>query len=335
MVAEVVRGLRGGEPFVESRHHGTVIGLHRDGAAGLVIGSPDLPVLPRSAVKPLQAVAMIRAGLDGVFLSREIPTDLLAIVASSHSGEAAHLARVLEILSVAGVSADALRCPADLPLSAEAAERHLRAGGRAEPVLMNCSGKHAGMIACCVAAGWPIEDYTDPDHPLQRVIRSTIEDLAGEEIAGTTVDGCGAPLFAITLTGLARALRAMALAPAGSPERRVITAMRAHPDLVAGTGRSDTDLMLAVPGLVVKNGAEGLTVAVTPEGHAVAVKISDGAGRAGVPVALAVLTRLGALPGPETPGQLGIDLARLAVIGAPTVLGGGFPVGSLRVRLSA
>ncbi|WP_462187296.1 MULTISPECIES: asparaginase [unclassified Frankia] len=333
LVVEVVRGLRSGAPFVESCHHGTVIGLGRDGDGALIVGVPDHPIFPRSAVKPLQAAAMLRAGLDGIFLSREIPGDLLAIVSSSHSGEPVHLARVLEILSVAGVSIDTLRCPADLPLGPAAAQAHLRSGGRAEPVLMNCSGKHAGMIACCVAAGWPIENYTDPDHPLQQVIRRTIEELAGEEIVATSVDGCGAPLFAFSLTGLARGLRAMVRAAPGSPEWRVINAMRAHPELIGGVGRSDTDLMRAVPGVVAKNGAEGVTVVATPEGHVVAVKIADGSGRPGIPVALAVLTRLGALPGPDAPGHLELDFAQLAVLGAPTVLGGGRPAGSLRVRL--
>ncbi|KQC37062.1 asparaginase [Frankia sp. ACN1ag] len=333
VVAEVVRGLRSGAPFVESLHHGTVVGLGRDGAVALRVGAPERPVFPRSAAKPFQAAAMLRAGLDGVFLSRDIPSDLLAVVASSHSGEPAHLARVLEILSVAGFSADALRCPADLPLGTAAAEAHLRAGGRAEPVLMNCSGKHAGMIACCVAAGWPVANYTEPDHPLQQVIRRTVEDLAGEEIAGTAVDGCGAPLFAFSLTGLARGLRAMVQAAPGSPERRVVDAMRAHPELVGGVGRPDTDLMRAAPGVLAKNGAEGVTLVATLDGHTVAIKIADGGGRAGIPVALAALNRLGALPGMDTPGHLELDMAQLAVLGAPTVLGGGRPVGSLRVRL--
>ncbi|MCM3887119.1 asparaginase [Frankia sp. R82] len=335
VVAEIVRGLRGGEPFVESVHHGTVVGLARDGSVALRVGAPDEPMFPRSAVKPLQAVALLRAGLDGVFLSRNIPDDLLAIVASSHSAESRHLVRILEILSVAGVPVDALRCPPDLPLGVAAMQAHLRAGGGAEPILMNCSGKHAGMIACCVAAGWSIDDYTDPDHPLQQVVRETVTELIEEPIAGTTVDGCGAPLFALSLTGLARGLQAMVLAEPGSPQRRVVDAMRAHPGLIGGIASTDTDLMRAVPGLLVKNGAEGVTIAATASGHAVAVKIADGAGRAGVPVALAALGRLGALPAANTPGAPSIDLAQLAVLGAPTVLGGGRPIGSLRVRLPA
>ncbi|SNQ46950.1 L-asparaginase [Frankia canadensis] len=317
VVAEVVRGLRGGEPFVESVHRGTVVGLARDGSLALRIGAPEHPVLPRSAVKPLQAAAMLRAGLDGVFLSRDIPPDLLAMVASSHSGEAAHVARVLEILSVAGVPVDTLRCPADLPLSSAAAQAHLRSGGRPEPVLMNCSGKHAGMIACCVAAGWSIEDYTEPDHPLQQIIRRTIEELTGEQIAGTAVDGCGAPLFALSLTGLARGVRAMVQGAAGSAERRVVEAMRGHPELIGGAGCSDTELMRVAPGVVAKNGAEGVTVVATPDGHAVAIKIADGGERAGVPVALAALSRLGAAVGMESPGRPELDLARLAVLVAP------------------
>ncbi|CAO5156439.1 L-asparaginase [Frankia sp. AiPs1] len=335
VVAEVVRGLRSGEPFVESVHHGTVVGLARDGSVALRIGAPEEPMFPRSAVKPFQAVAMLRAGLDRVFLSRDIPADLLAVVASSHDGQSRHLVRVLEILSVAGVSTDALRCPPDLPLGAAALRAHLRSGGSAEPILMNCSGKHAGMIACCVAAGWSIDDYIDLEHPLQQIIRATVEELAAEPISGATVDGCGAPLFAISLTGLARGLQSMMLAEPGSPQRRVVDAMRAHPELVGGTGESDTELMRSVPGLLAKNGAEGVTLVATASGYTVAVKIADGAGRAGVPVALAALGRLGALPAVSAPGAPSLDLAQLAVLGAPTVLGGGRPVGSLRVRLPA
>ncbi|WP_248841073.1 asparaginase [Frankia sp. AgKG'84/4] len=334
VVAEVVRGLRGGEPFVESFHHGTVVGLARDGSVALRVGDPDQPMFPRSAVKPMQAVAMLRAGLDRVFLSRHIPTDLLAMVASSHSGAGPHLVRVLEILSVAGVSTDALQCPADLPLDAAAAQAHLRAGGSAEPILMNCSGKHAGMIACCVAAGWPIENYLAPDHPLQLAVRATIEDLTGVEIVGTTVDGCGAPLFALSLTGLARGLQAMVQAERGTARRRVVDAMRVHPELIGGPGLPDTDLMRAAPGVVAKNGAEGVTVVATADGHAVAVKIADGNGRAGIPVAIAALTRLGALPARDTPGRPETDLAQIAFLAAPVVLGGGQPVGSVRARLS-
>lgn len=335
VVAEVVRGLRGGEPFVESVHQGTVVGLARDGSVVLRVGAPEQPILPRSTLKPLQAVALLRAGLDRVFLSRDIPPDLLAIAASSHSGEAAHVARVLEILSVAGVPVDTLRCPADLPGSPDALRAHLRTGGQAESVFMNCSGKHAGMIACCVAAGWSMDDYTEPDHPLQQVIRRTVEDLTGEEIVGTTVDGCGAPLFALSLTGLARGLKAMVQAAPGSAERRVVEAMRGFPELVGGRGRSDTELMRIAPGVVAKNGAEGVTVVATPDGHAVAIKIADGNGRAGIPVALAALSRMGAAVGSDTPGRPDLDLARLAVLVAPAVLGGGRPVGSLRVRLPA
>jgi L-asparaginase II len=325
---------------VESRHRGTVIGLDAGGLPALAVGEPERPVFPRSSAKPLQAVGMLRAGLDAVFSAAGgagIPADLLAVVAGSHSGEPAHLAAVQAVLAAAGVGEDALRCPADLPLSASAAENELRAGGGRRKLLMNCSGKHAGMIATCVAAGWRVDGYPDPDHPVQRAIRVAVEDLTGEPARAIAVDGCGAPLFAVPLVGLARAFRGLATAPAGTPEHQVAVAMRTHPDLVGGSGRTDTELMRAVPGLIAKDGAEGVTAAATPDGRTVAVKIEDGGKRSAMPALVAALDRLGVTPGgapggPDAPDGLpAIDRNRLSALAAPSVLGGGRPVGAVRV----
>src|SRR5207249_10532405 len=130
----------------------------------------------------------------------------------------------------------------------------------------NCSGKHAGMLATCVVAGWPVASYLGPDHPLQQAIRGTIEQLAAEEVAAVGVDGCGAPLFALSLRGLARAFVALVLGDVGSAEHRVAGAMRSHPDVVGGPGRAVTRLMLGVPGLLAKDGAEGAFAAALPDG---------------------------------------------------------------------
>lgn len=320
--------------LVESRIRGTVVGLDPAGAVVLSVGDPTAVISPRSTVKPMQAVGMLLAGLDAAFeRGGGIPSELLAIVSSSHSGEPEQLAAVRAVLAAAGRGEDALACPADLPIGRLAHERHLAAGGGPERLLMNCSGKHAGMIATCVAAGWPVAGYTDPAHPLQRRIRTVIEELTGATITATAVDGCGAPLFGIPLLGLARGMREIALAAAGprSPRQRVAAAMRAFPALIGGPGRPDTELMLAAPWIIAKDGAEGVTAAATATGYAVAVKIEDGSQRAAMPVLVAALRRIGALdPTPGPGAAVGLDAGRLDALAAPSVLGGGVPVGRLR-----
>jgi L-asparaginase II len=303
IIAEVVRS-----GFVESRHHGSVVVLDAKGEGRDTAGDVTGPILPRSSNKPLQTVGMLRAGL--------VPADPadLALISGSHRGEPFHIRRVRDILAAAGLTPDALRCPADLPLSEPDRDAVVRAGGQAEPILMNCSGKHAGMLATCVANGWPVEEYLDPKHPLQVALAETVAELAGEPIAATGVDGCGAPVFAFSLTALARAFLRLVEAGAGTPERRVADAMRAHPDLVAGTGADDTVLMGAVPGLLAKGGAEGVVAVAVPGGGAVAIKIGDGAMRARTPVLLSGLRRLGV----ATPAM------------TEPVLGGGEPVGEVR-----
>ena len=161
-------------------------------------------------------------------------------------------------------------------------------------VRMNCSGKHSAMLATCVRNGWDTAGYLAPDHPLQQALRRTVEDLAGEPVTATGVDGCGAPLFALTLGGLARAFRELVLAAPGSPERRVADAMRAYPEWTSGTSRDERLLMDAVPGLLIKGGAEGVDAFALADGRAGAVKIDDGAHRGRTPVTVATLRLLGA-----------------------------------------
>ena len=246
ILAEVIRS-----GFPESCHRGSVVVLGPDGRAVLRAGETTAAAFPRSANKPMQAVGMLRAGLD-------LEGKLLALAAASHSGEAFHVAGVREILAGAGLDEAALRCPPALPLDERALRQVLRDGGDADRVHMNCSGKHAAMLAACAAAHWPTESYLDPDHPLQREIRRTVEDLSGEPVAAVGVDGCGAPLFALSLTGLARAFRTMVRAEPGAAQRRVADAMRAYPDWTSGTSRPESALMEAVPGLLLKSGAEGV-----------------------------------------------------------------------------
>ena len=304
VVAEVVRS-----GFTESRHRGAVAGLAADGRLVISVGHTGVPFLPRSANKPLQAVAMLRCGLG-------LDSELLALAAASHSGEDFHVDGVRKILSGAGLSEDDLRCPASWPLDAGTAHRLIARGEGMTRIRMNCSGKHAAMLATCTANGWPTGSYLAPGHPLQQAIRCTIEDLAGQPAAATGVDGCGAPLFALTLAGLARAFLVLALAAPGTPERRVADAMRAYPEWTSGTYRDERRLMAAVPGLLVKSGAEGVDAFALADGHGVrsgAVKIDDGGQRARTPVTVAMLRELGAVVPDE--------LATVPVTGGDAVVG--------------
>ncbi len=274
-------------------------------------------MFPRSSNKPFQAAAMLGCGL-------KLDGELLALAAASHSGEDFQVAAVRQILSSAGLTEDDLQCPPDLPLDEHASRAMLLAGDGPDRVHMNCSGKHAAMLATCVAAGWPTASYTDPRHPLQQEIRATIGRLAGEPVADVGVDGCGAPLMAISVTGLARAFRALVLAEPGTSERAVADAMRAYPEWTSGTARPERALMAAVPGLLLKSGAEGVEGFALADGRAAAFKIEDGGARGRVPVTVAVLQALGAQDLPGT------DVARLESLATAPVTGGGRVVGEIR-----
>jgi L-asparaginase II len=267
----------------------------------------------------MQAAAMVECGLD-------LDGKLLALAAASHSGEDFHVAGVREILARAGLDPQQLRCPPDLPLDESAQRALLRGGGGPDRVHMNCSGKHAAMLATCVAAGWPTDGYRDPGHPLQLAIARKVGLLAGEPAAATGVDGCGAPLFAIPVTGLARAFRALVLAAPGSAERRVADAMRAYPEWTSGRTRPERALMAAVPGLLLKSGAEGVDAFALADGRAGAFKIDDGGQRARPAITVALLAALG------TDESL---LAGLPALARPPVLGGGQVVGEIRAKIPA
>ncbi len=307
VVAEVVRS-----GFVEGTHRGSVAALDAGGALVAAVGDVHGPVFPRSSNKPMQAVGMLRAGLEPASVAD------LALVSASHSGQPMHVTRVRAMLAAAGLTEDDLRTPPDLPLHEAARNDVLRAGGDAAPVYMNCSGKHTGMLCTCVAAGWPTEGYRDPDHPLQKQLRVAVEDICGEPAAAVGVDGCGAPVFALSLRALAGAFLRLVNADPGTDERRVADAMRAHPDLVSGTDADDDRLMRGVPGLLSKGGAEGVIAVAVPGAGAVALKIDDGAARARVPVLVAALSRLG------------VAAPVLDEMAETPVYGGGRQVGSVR-----
>jgi L-asparaginase II len=269
----------------------------------------------------MQATGMLHAGLD-------LEGELLALAAASHSGEDFHVAGARRILAGAGLTEDALQCPPDLPLD-EAAAQALRLAGGPDRIHMNCSGKHSAMLATCVAAGWPTQTYPDPRHPLQVALAATVAELTGEPVAAIGVDGCGAPIFAISPLGLARAFRALVLAEPGTPGRRVADAFRAYPAWTSGTVRAECQLMQAVPGLMVKSGAEGVDAFALADGRAGVVKIEDGSQRARTPVTVAILRELGVEQVP------GVNLDALAELATTPVSGGGRLVGEVRATLPA
>jgi len=297
----------------ESVHYGAVVGLAPDGSVEFALGDPAAIVFPRSSTKPIQATAMVASGLD-------LPPHLLALVCASHDGRPEHLRAATDILSQAGLTEHNLKNTADYPLDPDAHEAVVRRGGVKTSLQMNCSGKHSGMLATCVHNGWDLDSYLHVDHPLQQRITEMVPELAGEGATYIAIDGCGAPAHALSLTGLARAFRAVAIAPVGSAAARVAHAMRTHPEMVGGPTRDITLLIQGVPGLFGKDGAEGVFAIAMPDGRAIALKIADGANRARPPVMKSALQRLG------------IDISNVDERAfASPIMGHGSVVGSVRV----
>ncbi|WP_346623919.1 asparaginase [Blastococcus montanus] len=295
--------------FLESVHRGALVVLGADGGLRFAAGDVTRPVLPRSANKPVQATAMLAAGWE------PRSGEELAIGAGSHTGEDGHRELAAGMLAAVGLGPGDLGCPPALPQHETTKAGWLAAGRSPDPLAMNCSGKHAAMLSACVAAGWPTAGYLDRGHPLQQAIEVRLGEAAGEPVAAVVVDGCGAPQHALSLTGLARGVLSLVEAPGGSRERAVADAMRAHPWFVAGTGREDTDLMRAVPRLLVKGGADGVHVAALPGAGAVALKLDDGGDRGRTPALGAGLRRLG------VPAEVLAPWARPAVQGGNGVVG--------------
>jgi L-asparaginase II len=297
---------------VESRHFGSLLAIDGDGRPVARLGSPDDQVLPRSTVKPLQALACLIAGapLEG---------PELAIAGGSHTGEDAHVALVTALLERAGLDESALGCPVDWPEDSATRERLILAGEGRSRIRMNCSGKHAAMLLACAVNGWDTATYLEPQHPLQVLVRDTVERVTGERVEHDAIDGCGAPLFSTSLLGLATAFRALVTAEEGTPERAVADAMRANPFFVGGDNHANSDTMTLVPGLLAKGGAEGVIGMAAASGESVAMKIVDGNPRATTLIALTVL------------GALGVDTSQTATLTALPILGGGVRVGEITV----
>ncbi|MDL9980511.1 asparaginase [Microbacterium sp. ASV49] len=306
--------------FIESRHVGSAIVLSPDGTVAGTWGDPSALVFPRSSMKPLQALGSITAGASVEGLQ-------LALSTASHTGTDSHAAVVREILAAGGLGEDDLGCPPAWPGDQSTRDDMVRELGQPTRVRMNCSGKHATMLLACVANEWDTATYLEPNHPLQIHIRELIERMTGERMAATAVDGCGAPVYAMTLAGLARAIHRIGGSSESSPfalhrsAGALVRAVRENPWAIAGPGRPDTVLIDRL-GVFAKGGAEGVHVMVAPDGTTVALKMLDGSGRATAAVALRILEKAGALRA--------ADVADAMSLLPLSVTGGGHDVGSIR-----
>lgn len=293
--------------MVESAHYGHLLISDKSGKNIFQRGDIHASIFPRSSIKPIQARAMVKLGLD-------IDARLLALVIASHSGSIEHIAGVREILHLSGLSELALQCTSDLPLGE--IERKLWGEKPPSQISMNCSGKHAGMLATCVINGWDTSNYLDMNHPLQIAIKSEIESAAGEKSANETFDGCGAPLFAISVAGLSRAIRSVVESD-DFASNAIISAMTSHPEMVAGRGRLSALWMRAYPGLIMKEGAEGVHIAGMREHGVIVFKVMDGSMRAHDVIIRGALERIG------------ITSENQALVGA-TIFGGPAPKVAIR-----
>ena len=317
VVAEIVRS-----GFVEGHHYGSIVALDGSGEVDWAVGDADQQILPRSCNKPIQALAMVRLGL-------KLPPELLALACASHSGEDFHVEGVRRILELADLDESDLQTPSGYPLDDEAKEALIRSGAGPAPIHMNCSGKHAAMLATCQANGWDTATYRAPDHPLQVATRDTFSELIGEPVDTVAVDGCGAPLFPASLVGLARAFRRLALGVGadGRPDPQAVEvaeAIRAHPEYVSGTRRDEVTLLRAIPGSIGKAGAESCYALALPDGRAIALKTDDGAPRVRPVLMAHALHKSGIDTAP------GVDTEAVRRTGQLPLLGGGEPVGEIR-----
>ena len=271
-------------------------------------GDPDRPTYFRSAAKPIQALAVVETGAAAAF--GLVPAEI-ALAAGSHNGEEIHVRAARSILAKAGVPEEALACGTHPPAGEEARDALMAAGGTPGPIHNNCSGKHAAMLATAKHLKSPLETYLDPDHPVQRRNLANVAAFTGLAEAEITigVDGCSAPVFGLPLVAMARAFARFASPGGLPPERReavrtVLDAIAAHPEMVAGKDRNDTEMMVATRGrLLTKIGAEGLQlVGVRDADLGIALKVTDGNPRAYKWVLPSLLRELGVLSEEEAAG---------------------------------
>jgi L-asparaginase II len=277
-LAEIIRN-----GMVESAHYGHLIILDSSASEKFMLGDAASPIFPRSSIKPIQARAMVKLGL-------KIEPRLLALVIASHSGSVEHIEGVRQLLSQFSLSESDLQCAVDLPLGE--VERKIWGDKPPLRIAMNCSGKHAGMLATCVVNGWDTSNYLEMNHPLQIAIKGEIEEFSGNRSVNDTFDGCGAPLFAIPLRALAQAIRSV-VESRDPASQAVVHAMSNHPEMVAGSGRLSTRWMEAVPGLIMKEGAEGVHIAAQSGKGVIAFKVIDGSMRAHDVITRSALAQIG------------------------------------------
>lgn len=305
--------------FVESRHIGSAVVLAADGSAVTELGDISSPVFARSSLKPFQALAAMQSGVP-------LRGAQVALACGSHVGSLDHMDIVEGMLKAAGVTAKDLQCPEDWPQDETAREWLIRSGNGKSKLAFNCSGKHAAFLWACTENGWDLHSYLEPNHPLQQRIRAVIEEYSGERIAHLGIDGCGAPVAAVSLTGLARAYSMLAKAPgdknSNARAATIATSMLDYPWAVQGQGEANTIVMEEL-GIIAKIGAEGVLAMATPQGVSVAVKMLDGNLRG---TSLVALTLLAVADAVDIPGVASV----LEKVVNP-VLGGGRPVGKIRL----
>ena len=305
--------------FIESRHIGSAVVMAADGTVVTQLGDITSPIFPRSTLKPFQAVASMQAGVP-------LRGAQVALAAASHVGSREHMDVVRGMLAAAGVTEGHLQCPEDWPQDTEARNELIREDKGPQRVAFNCSGKHAAFLWACTENNWDHATYLDPRHPLQQHIAEVIEEFTGEKVEHWAVDGCGAPLAAVSLTGLARGIGRLAKAPSGkhgnARAATVATAMLDYPWAVHGHGRENSVVMEDL-GIIAKSGAEGVLVLGTDTGVSMALKMLDGNARAATLVGLTLLAASGAVD------PLAVEKVLDKVM--QPVLGGGRPVGSLRL----
>ncbi|MCC5975215.1 MAG: asparaginase [Rubellimicrobium sp.] len=294
--AELIEIWRG--PFRESLHRGHAVICDGTGAIVEAWGDPQAVILPRSSAKMIQALPLVESGAADAFA---LGTERLALACASHIGASYHITRVQDWIAELGLTDDAFRCGPQTPNDRETRKSLICSDTRPCQYHNNCSGKHSGFLTLArhLKAG---PEYVDPDHPVQRAVRSAFEEVTGEASPGFGIDGCSAPNFATTVHGLARAMAGFATAAGkggarAAAQARLTEAMARHPELVAGERETCTELMRALPpGSAVKGGADGVYVAILPTlGLGVALKISDGAERGKDAAMAALLIRLGLL----------------------------------------
>lgn len=300
--------------MIESRHLGAAVVLAPDGSELRRLGNPDALIYPRSTLKPMQAITVLRSGVT-------LTEEQLVLASASHTGSQRHQDVAESLLASYGLSVDDLQCPPDWPADSTAR----RSADVPTRLAMNCSGKHASFLAACVVNDWALDSYLDHAHPLQVRIRETVAEFTNSDVIHEGTDGCGAPVFAMSLTSLAVAIQRVATAtPDSDPEANALTqAIKAHS---WGLDLPQVAEAMDALGIVAKRGAEGVLIAAAPDGTTVTLKILDGSIRPLLPVGLSLLADAGAL-------ERG---AVAAVLSSTTekVLGRGFPVGELRFELA-